>query len=203
MSHTAHVQGDGVDRSACCPAAAPCSRHDQDPQPHTRCDDPPRCQGRAGGAHGRFSRGTHPWPGCEVSPAGVPGTASITRSRRPPFQRRRRSGTRRQGLTRLVTGAIRHRRACRAWVASFFSRVSASPRGCFLGMRISWGQNIRPVCRTDVRGEQRCLSLSHLWRLTAARVFDKLVRIFLATSDEKSKPLPVVLFLGVYSDGYE
>ncbi len=60
-----------------------------------------------------------------------------------------------------------------------------------------------PVCRTDVRGEQRCLSLSHLWRLTVARVFDKLVGIFLATSDEKSKPLPVVLFLGVYSDGYE
>ncbi len=63
--------------------------------------------------------------------------------------------------------------------------------------------NNRPVCRTDVRGEQRCLSLSHLWRLTVARVFDKLVGIFLATSDEKSKPLPVVLFLGVYSDGYE
>jgi hypothetical protein len=54
-----------------------------------------------------------------------------------------------------------------------------------------------------MRGEQRCLSLSHLWRLTVARVFDKLVRIFLAPSDEKSKLLPVVLFLGVYSDGYE
>jgi hypothetical protein len=60
-----------------------------------------------------------------------------------------------------------------------------------------------PVCPTDMRGEQRCLSLSHLWRLTVARVFDKLVRIYLAISDEKSKLLPVVLFLGVYSDGYE
>ena len=39
--------------------------------------------------------------------------------------------------------------------------------------------------------------------LTVARVFDKLGRVFLATSDEKSKLLPVVLFLGVYSDGYE
>src|SRR2546430_17139290 len=70
---------------------------------------------------------------------------------------------------------------------------------------VSWLASMknRPVCRTDVRGEQRCLSLSHLWRLTVARVFDKLVRIFLATSDEKSKPLPVVLCLGVYSDGYE
>jgi hypothetical protein len=39
--------------------------------------------------------------------------------------------------------------------------------------------------------------------MTVARVFDKLVRICLATSAEKSKLLPVVLFLGVYSDGYE
>ena len=56
---------------------------------------------------------------------------------------------------------------------------------------------------TEGRGEQRCLSLSHLWQRPAARGFDKLVGIFLATSDEKSKLLPVVLFLDVYSDCYE
>jgi hypothetical protein len=72
-------------------------------------------------------------------------------------------------------------------------------------MEESWkaSTNNRPVCQTEGRGEQRCLSLSHLWRLPAARVFDKLVGIVLATSDEKSKLLPVVLCLGVYSDGYE
>jgi hypothetical protein len=63
--------------------------------------------------------------------------------------------------------------------------------------------HIPPVGQTEGRGEQRCLSLSHLWQRPAARGFDKLVGIFLATSDEKSKLLPVVLFLDVYSDCYE
>src|SRR5215510_7652485 len=46
----------------------------------------------------------------------------------------------RQRLTLLLTCSIRSRRWVRAWLAHCCSRVSSSPRGFLVGMRIStWG----------------------------------------------------------------
>src|SRR5262244_1273214 len=61
----------------------------------------------------------------------------MTRSRTPAFHRRSRSFTMRQRLTLLLTCSIRSRRWLSAWFARCCSRVSSSPCGFLVGMRLS------------------------------------------------------------------